>query len=118
MPMAFDTRRIVAATANCAPTPRPLPSIAPSSGALTAWVSGTPKRAGPMIATVSSIAAIEAPKPRRAPCTAPTRASAVPPASATANPAEGTAREARKDTVATWAGPAISASAVVDTRLA
>jgi hypothetical protein len=41
------------------PTPRR--SRRPSSGALAAWVSGTPKRAGPMIATVSSIAAMLAP---------------------------------------------------------
>ena len=118
MPTALESSRMAAATANCAAGPRPRPSIAPSSGALTAWVSGTPTRAGPMMATVSSMAARDAPKPRRAPCTAPTRASAVPPARATTKPPEGTAREARKDTVATCAGPAISASARAVTRLA
>ena len=39
----------------------------PSTGAVMAWVSGTPKRAGPMIATLSSIAARLAPKPWRSP---------------------------------------------------
>jgi len=35
--------------------------IRPSSGALIACVKGTPKRAGPMMATVSSVAATPAP---------------------------------------------------------
>ena len=69
IPMALDNRRIAAATANCAAGRRPRASMAPSSGALTAWVRGTPNRAGPMMATVSSMAAMDAPKPRRAPCT-------------------------------------------------
>ena len=33
----------------------------PSSGAVIAWVNGTPKRAGPMIATLSRVAATLAP---------------------------------------------------------
>ena len=33
----------------------------PSTGAVIAWVNGTPKRAGPMIATLSSVAATLAP---------------------------------------------------------
>jgi hypothetical protein len=78
----------------------------PSMGAVTAWVNGTPKRAGPMIATVSSIAARLAPKPWRAPSRWATRASAAPPARAIQKPPVGAARDARNETVATWAGPA------------
>jgi 3-hydroxyisobutyrate dehydrogenase-like beta-hydroxyacid dehydrogenase len=58
-----------------------------------------------MIATVSSIDAIAAPYPQRAPHRAPARASATPPASAIQNPAVGETREARNETVATWASP-------------
>ena len=64
---------------------------------MIAWVSGTPKRAGPMMATVSSIAAMLAPKPCRAPRRSATRASATPPASATQKPPVGAARAARND---------------------
>ena len=76
-----------------------------------AWVSGTPNRTGPMIATVWSIAATLAPYPHRAPRSWLTRASATPPASATKNPIGGVAREARNDTVATCARPAVSCPA-------
>ena len=72
---------------------------------MIAWVSGTPKRAGPMIATVSSIAAMLAPKPCRAPRRSATRATATPPANATQKPPVGAARAARKDATATCAGP-------------
>ena len=81
----------------------------PSSGAVVAWVSGTPKRAGPMIATVSSIAAMLVPKPSRAPAPRATRASATPPARAIQKPPLGAARAARNETTATWAGPAAAA---------
>src|SRR3954447_3060304 len=84
----------------------PRASSRPRSGAVAAWVSGIPNRAGPMIATVSSIAATLAPKPCRAPRRSATRASATPPARAIQNPPAGLAREARNETVATWAGPA------------
>jgi hypothetical protein len=60
-----------------------------------------------MIATVCSIAAMLAPYPQRAPRSCPVRASATPPASATKNPIGGVAREARNDTVATCARPAV-----------
>ena len=78
---------------------------------MSAWVSGTPKRAGPMIATVSSIAAALAPKPSLGPSRSATRASATPPASAIQKPPVGAARAARKDTTPTWAGPAVSGGA-------
>ena len=80
---------------------------------MTAWVSGMPKRAGPMIATVSSIAAMLAPKPSRAPRRSATRASATPPASAIQKPPVGAARAARKETTATWAGPDGTAGAAL-----
>jgi hypothetical protein len=91
----------------------PRASIRPSSGALAAWVSGMPTRAGPMIATVSSIAARLAPKPSRAPRRSATRASATPPASAIQKPPVGAARAARKETTATWAGPDGTAGAAI-----
>jgi hypothetical protein len=44
--------------ANSATGPRPRAYIAPSSGALSACVSGALNLSGPMIATVCSIAAV------------------------------------------------------------
>src|SRR5215211_490524 len=99
-------RRIAAQARNWARNRTERASKRPSTGALSAWVSGTPKRAGPMMATVSSIAATLAPKPSRSPRRSATRARAVPPASAIQNPPVGATREARKETVATCAGPA------------
>ena len=93
-------------TATCGAGRQPRASRRPSSGAVIACVSGMPKRAGPMIATVSSIAAMLAPKPGRAPRRWATRASATPPASAIQKPPLGAARAARNDTTATCAGPA------------
>ena len=81
-----------------------------------AWVSGTPKRAGPMMATVSSIAAMLAPKPCRAPRRSATRAIATPPASATQKPPVGAARAARNETTATCAGPEGTREATVAIR--
>jgi hypothetical protein len=66
-----------------------------------AYVSGALSRAGPMTATVCSMAAALAPYPARKPATAAARARATPPESATQNCADGVAREARNDTVAT-----------------
>ena len=88
-----------ASTWSQAATPRA--SRRPSIGALTACVSGMPTRAGPMIATVSSIAAMLAPNPSRAPRRSATRASATPPASAIQKPPVGAARAARNETTAT-----------------
>ena len=93
--------RTVAQASTCAAVRQPRASRRPSIGALTAWVSGMPKRAGPMMATVSSMAAALAPKPSRAPRWWATRASATPPASAIQKPPEGAARAARKETTAT-----------------
>ena len=76
-------------------------SSRPSTGALSAWVKGTPKRAGPMSATVSIRVARLAPKPWRRPRSWATRARAMPPGNATKKPPNGTAREATKETVAT-----------------
>src|SRR5687767_12317234 len=75
------------------------------TGALIACVSGTPARIGPMIAIVWSIAAIEAAQPVRRPVFCAVRASATPPARASAKPALGAAREARNEAVATCARP-------------
>ena len=85
-------------------------------GAVMAWVSGTPKRAGPMMATVSSIAATLAPKPCRAPRRSATRARATPPARATQKPPVGAARAARNETTATCVGPEGTGGAAVATR--
>ena len=99
-------------TSICHATRRAARLSTPSSGAVRAWVSGTPNRAGPMIATVWSIAATLAPYPHRSAAQLrPTRASATPPASATQNPIDGVAREARNETVATCARPAVSCPA-------
>src|ERR671923_42182 len=97
----------------CTGVTTPRASRRPRRGAVTAWVSGTPTGAGPMIATVSSIAAALAPKPSRAPRRSATRASATPPASAIQNPPVGAARAARNDTTATCAGPAGAGGASV-----
>ena len=94
-------RRSVAQISSCGKRLQPRASSRPSSGAVTAWVSGIPKRAGPMMATVSSIAATLAPKPARAPRRSATRASATPPARAIQKPPVGAARAARKETTAT-----------------
>ena len=83
---------------------------------MIACVSGTPKRAGPMMATVSSIAAMLAPKPCRAPRRSATRAIATPPASATQKPPVGAARAARNETTATCAGPEGTRGATVAIR--
>ena len=80
---------------------QPRASSRPRSGAVTAWVKGMPNRAGPMIATVSSMAATLAPKPACAPRRSATRASATPPASAIQKPPVGAARAARRETTAT-----------------
>ena len=82
---------------------------------MSAWVSGTPKRAGPMMATVSSIAAMLAPKPSRAPRRSATRAIATPPANATQKPPVGAARAARNDATATlrWTDGAREATAAI-----
>ena len=74
-------------------------------GALIAWVSGTPRRAGPMMATVSSIAAALAPKPSRAPRRSATRARRDPAGERDPEAPVGAARAARNETTATWAGP-------------
>ncbi len=103
---ALCRSRTAAQATSCGQKPTPRSCSRPSSGALSAWVSGTPNLAGPMIATVSSIAAALAPKPGRAPRRSATRASATPPASAIQKPPLGAARAARKDTTATCAGPA------------
>jgi hypothetical protein len=58
-----------------------------------------------MTAWVSGIVARLAPKLDRSPSRWAARASATPPASATAKPPLGTAREARNEAVATWARP-------------
>ena len=100
-PAALVSTRSTAQAAICASGRKPRASIAPSIGALTAWVKGTPNRAGPMIATVSSVAAMLAPYPSRAPWRCATRARAVPPASATQKPPVGAARDARNEAVAT-----------------
>jgi len=76
-------------------------SIRPRTGALRAWVKGTPKRAGPMRAIVSMSVAKLAPKPWRSPRRWATRARATPPGRATKKPPKGTAREATNETVAT-----------------
>ena len=86
-------RRIAIAASAWAVVPRPRASIHPRTGAETAWVSGIPTRAGPMIATVWSIAAALVPAPTRKPPRSDARAIATPPASATANPPDG--RDAR-----------------------
>jgi hypothetical protein len=91
--------------------PAPRAFSRPRIGALSACVSGTPKRAGPMIATVSSIAAPLAPKPSRAPRRSATRASATPPASAIQKPPVGAALAARNETTPTCAGPTASLGA-------
>ena len=104
--MAVVCTSLIAAQAEiCRATDAPRASSRPRRGALSACVRGTPKRAGPMIATVWSIAAIAAPYPVRRPRCCPDRASATPPASATQKPADGAAREARNEAVATWARP-------------
>ena len=51
VPSRFWTVRIAAQARIWTSAPRPRRSILPSSGALIAWVSGTPNRAGPIIAT-------------------------------------------------------------------
>jgi len=61
-----------------------------------------------MTATVCSSAARLAPKPPRRPVRRAARASATPPAKATAKPPVGTRREARNEAVATCARPACS----------
>ena len=99
------TSRTAAQASICASGRQPRASSRPSSGAVSACVSGIPSRAGPMIATVSSIAAALAPKPSRAPRRSATRATATPPASAIQKPPAGAARAARNETTATWAGP-------------
>ena len=101
-------------TARARPAPRACSR--PRIGAVMAWVSGTPKRAGPMMATVSSIAAMLAPKPCRAPRRSATRAIATPPASATQKPPVGAARAARNETTATCAGPEGTREATVAIR--
>ena len=98
---AFCSRRIVPQTNICHATVAPRACSTPSSGAVSACVSGTVIRAGPISATVCSIAARLAPYPQRNPRRAPARAIAAPPASATQNPIDGIARDARNDTVAT-----------------
>ena len=108
---ALCRRRTAAQAASCGQNPTPRACSRPRTGALSAWVSGTPKRAGPMIATVSSIAAALAPKPSRAPRRSATRASATPPARAIQKPPVGAARAARKETTPTWAGPTASSGA-------
>ena len=110
---ALWSRRTAAHASSWDITPDPRASSRPSSGAVIACVSGIPKRAGPMIATVSSIAATLAPNPGRAPRRWATWAMAVPPASAIQKPPVGAAREARNETTATWAGPAGAGGAAV-----
>ena len=110
------TSRIAAQASTCEGAAQPRASRRPSIGAVAAWVSGMPIRAGPMIATVSSIAAALAPKPSRAPRRSATRASATPPARASQNPPVGAARAARKETTATWACPEGTAWAEVAMR--
>ena len=97
----------------CGSGRQPRASRRPSMGAVAAWVNGMPIRAGPMMATVSSIAAMLAPNPSRAPRRSAVRASATPPASAIQKPPTGAARAARNDTTATWAGPEGTAGAAV-----
>ena len=106
-------RRIAAQVRICGSVGQPRASRRPSSGAVAAWVSGIPSRAGPIIATVSSIAAALAPKPSLAPRRSATRASATPPARAIQKPPVGAARAARKETTATWAGPEGTARAAI-----
>jgi hypothetical protein len=105
----------VAQASSCGQKPTSRAWSRPRIGALTACVSGTPTRAGPMIATVSSIAAALAPNPSRAPSRSATRASATPPASAIQKPPVGAARAARNETTATWAGP-VAARGAMETR--
>ncbi len=93
--------RMAAQARICGRRRQPRASRRPSIGAVAAWVSGMPRRAGPMMATVSSIAAMLAPKPRRAPRRSATRAIATPPARAIQKPPAGAARAARKETTAT-----------------
>jgi hypothetical protein len=102
---ALCSSRIAAQTRICPSGRQRRASIRPSNGALTAWVRGMPIRAGPMMATVSSMAATLAPKPSRGPRRSAARASATPPASAIQKPPVGAARAARKETTATCAGP-------------
>jgi hypothetical protein len=109
---ALCSRRTAAQARSCGQNPTPRACSRPRIGALSACVSGTPNRAGPMIATVSSIAAALAPKPSRAPRRSATRARATPPARAIQKPPLGAARAARKDTTPTCAGPAASGGAV------
>ena len=109
---------ITAHAATWTAAPRPRASMTPSNGALSACVRGTAKRIGPMIATVCSMAAIDAPYPMRGPRRWPARASATPPASATQNPTEGAARAARNDAVATCASPPVSRSAAAPAPIA
>ena len=80
-------------------------SSRPSSGAVSACVSGTPKRAGPMIGDRLEHGGDARSVARARAALSPARASATPPASAIQKPAEGAAREARNDAVATWASP-------------
>ena len=61
VPAELESTRIAAQARNWPSARTPRPSMDPSSGALRAWVNGTPKRAGPMMATVSSVAATLAP---------------------------------------------------------
>ena len=105
------SRRMAAQARICGRTATPRASRRPSIGAVAACVSGIPMRAGPMIATVSSIAATLAPKPSRAPRRSAARASATPPAKAIQKPPVGAARAARKETTATCAGPEGTAEA-------
>ena len=109
---ALWSRRTVAQASSWGQKPTPRAWRRPRIGALIAWVSGTPMRAGPMMATVSSIAAALAPKPSRAPRRSATRASATPPASAIQKPPVGAARAARNETTATWAGPVAARGAM------
>jgi hypothetical protein len=110
---ALWSRRTAAQASNCSEKPTRRASSRPSIGALSACVSGIPIRAGPMIATVSSIAAALAPNPERAPRRSATRARATPPASAIQKPPVGAARAARNETTATWAGPAGTGTGLV-----
>src|SRR5829696_3233612 len=113
---ALCRRRTAAQARNWGQKPIPRACIRPSSGALSACVRGTPNLAGPMIATVSSIAAALAPKPSRAPRRSAARARATPPASAIQKPPLGAARAARNETTATCAGPAASGGATAIAR--
>ncbi len=52
-PRPFWNSRMATQTRSCHTGAAERPSMRPSTGALSAWVKGTPNRAGPMSATVS-----------------------------------------------------------------